>query len=246
MEINSRIRTRKVNARRASTRKHLKRLYEGMSGHSVNTGGYDPKFSPIYGEITEDGVEKLIAGFSEIQDISLYPLQQRTFYDLGSGIGKNVFIVASLVPEIKSIGIELVKDRHDLAMKAYNNIKNKSIKSRIEIINGSFFDKNVSDAAWVFISNLCFSDAVNSELVEKLAKELAPNSLIAFSKSMAFPPDSFIMIKQFNVPMTWDVNHQVYLYKKLNNPRPAVMLPNENYTFPAPPKVDLPIMPSPY
>lgn len=242
----SRNKTRKFGVRRASTRKHMKKLYEGMTGYGVNTAGYDPKFAVTYGEIVEDGFEKLLRGFNDIQDISSYPPERRTFYDLGSGIGKTVYAVASLMPEIKTKGVEMVKDRHNVAMVAYNNIQNNHIKKRIEFINASLFDINVSDAAWIFISNLCFKDETNKETGEKLAKELAPNSIVAVSKSIPFPSDTFIMIKRCDVPMTWDANHQLYMYKKLETPTPAVTLSSESYTFPVLPKVDLPTVPSPY
>jgi len=247
MEKNTpRIKTRKFGVRRASTRKHLKKLYEGMTGYGVNTTGYDPKFAVTYGEILEEGFEKLLRGFNDIQDISSYPPERRTFYDLGSGIGKTVYAMASLVPEIKSKGIEMVKDRHNSAMVAYGNIQNETIKKRVEFINASMFDINISDAAWIFVSNLCYKDETNSELGEKCAKELAPNSLVAVSKTIVFPPDTFIMIKRIQVPMTWDPGHQLYVYKKLELPTPAVTLSSESYTFPVLPKVDLPTMPSPY
>lgn len=211
-----RAKTRKASGvRRATTRKHLKKIYEGMTGFGVNTSGYDPKYAVTYGEITEDGVDSLVKAFTGIQDISTYPSECRTFYDLGSGIGKNVYVVAASVPDIQSKGIELVKDRHNLAITAYNAIKDASIKQRIEFLNMSLFDRDLSDAAWIFVSNLCFVEGTNKEMAEKFAKELKPNTLVAISKSVPFPPDTFILVKKYPVPMTWDAKHEVYIYKRI-------------------------------
>ena len=194
---------------RNATRKQIKRVYKGMDGYSDET---HQQYATTYGEMTLKGIELLVKLFEKSQPIRTYPINQQTFYDLGSGLGKNVMMVASLVPGIKSKGIELVKERHNKAMIAYNALKNKS-KTNIEFICGSFFDYNVSDAAWIFISNLCFTDEINKKLTEQLENQVKQNTLIACSVEL--PVNTFKLIHTGSIPMTWEKNSALYLYKKL-------------------------------
>ena len=187
-------------------------LYHNMSGSIADTSGYDPKYALTYGEITQTGIKKLITIFNNKKNISEYPSDRRTFYDLGSGIGKNVIIVAMSVPSITSKGIELVKDRHNMAMTVYGSLSS-SLQERIQFINGSLFDYNISDAAWIFISNLCFTDEINKELSKKLIKEAQINTLIACSKELELD-DSFYSLPKINIPMTWSNDSKLYFYKK--------------------------------
>ncbi len=208
--------TRKINRnRRNFTYKQIRKIYEPLSGFSVNTDGYDPKFHLTYGEITCDGSVELANIFTKLRPINNYSPEQRVFYDLGSGIGKNVVLLASLVPYLNAKGIELVKDRHDTAMSVYNNLTDKSLKKRIEFINGSFLDKQLGDAAWIFISNLCFSKEVQIELAEKLSKELRPQTLIACSQEFEFPEGLFTRLDKYTLPMSWNENSSVvFMYRK--------------------------------
>ena len=196
---------------RNATRKQIKRVYKGMDGYETNEK--HEQYVTTYGEMTLKGIELLIKLFEKSQPIRTYPINQQTFYDLGSGLGKNVMMVASLVPGIKSKGIELVKERHNKAMVAYNTFKNKS-KTNIEFICGSFFDYNISDAAWIFISNLCFTDEINKKLTEQLENQVKQNTLIACSVELPVN-DAFTLIYTGSIPMTWEKNSALYLYKKL-------------------------------
>jgi len=202
----------KRHTRRGFTHKHIKTIYGKMDGYGVNLEGYNPKYPTVYGEITVDGLKLLKNAFHDIHPILTYPASQRTFYDLGSGIGKNVIMMASLVPEIMSKGIELVKDRHAMAITAYQKITDKSISSRIHLECGSFTDASLLDAAWIFVSNLCFSPELNKLLSNKLAKDVYRNTLIACSSELQHP--SFQLLKQVKIPMTWDENSIVYIYTK--------------------------------
>ena len=196
---------------RNATRKQIKRVYKGMDGYETNEK--HEQYVTTYGEMTLKGIELLIKLFEKSQPIRTYPINQQTFYDLGSGLGKNVMMVASLVPGIKSKGIELVKERHNKAMVAYNTFKNKS-KTNIEFICGSFFDYNISDAAWIFISNLCFTDEINKKLTEQLEKQVKQNTLIACSVELP-TNDAFTLIYTGSIPMTWEKKSTLYLYRKL-------------------------------
>jgi hypothetical protein len=211
------IRTRKAHRtnRRAFTRKRVQKAYGTLSGYSIATSGYDPKFGLTYGEVTPEGVEVLADTFRKHKDILTFPTDQRTFYDLGSGIGRSVVMMASLVPNLISKGIELVTDRHEKAVVALSNLKDKEVKKRIQFTCGSFLDANLQDAAWIFISNLCFSEEVRNELMDKLCKELRSGTVVASSKEFPFPEGQFEILEKCIVPMTWSSTHELHLARKI-------------------------------
>jgi len=202
--------TLKFRIRLNKTRRNINVLYKHKSGYMQNLEKYKEHHT-TYGEVTQEGIEKLIDAYSK-QPIHTYDKTRRTFYDLGSGIGKNVIVVASLIPEIKSKGIEIVKERHDMALEAHKQLKS-NLKDRIEFTCGSFMDANFQDAAWIYISNLCFSDKLNKQLADKLHKEVGINTMIACSKKLHFPKN--YNMETINIPMTWDNNSLTLLYKKV-------------------------------
>jgi SAM-dependent methyltransferase len=204
--------TSKNRVRVNKTRKQLRRLYENKSGYMNNLEKYKDHHV-TYGEVTQEGIEKLVSEFSKTP-ITTYDKNRRTFYDLGSGIGKNVIVVASLVPEIKSKGIEIVQERHDMAIQAHQQLKPKSLKDRVEFTCGSFMDINLQDAAWIYLSNLCFSENLNKQISAKLNKELGIHTMIACSKELHLPIKHY-SVERLNIPMSWDNNSMSYLYKKL-------------------------------
>ena len=205
--------TRRARRRNSGyTHKHIKRIYGGMTGYMNDTSAYDSKFALTYGEVTLDGVKQLAHIFQR-HPIATYPVSRRVFYDLGSGIGKNVIMMASLVPSIISKGVELVNERHNMAMTAYRNIKEQSVRSRVEFIHGSILDRSLSDAAWIYISNLCFSSEINDQLSEKLGRELQVRALIVCSKPLNHP--SLRLIGQTKLSQTWSSESEAYVYEKV-------------------------------
>ena len=204
--------TLKNRNRLNKTRKKIQELYKNKTGYMNNLEKYKDHHV-TYGEITQEGIEKLINEYNK-KPITTYDKNRRTFYDLGSGIGKNVIVVASLVPEIKSRGIEIVQERHDLAIDAHKTLKPKSLKDRVEFICCSFMDTKLDDAAWIYLSNLCFSEQLNKQISAKLNKEIGINTMIACSKELNLPKKDY-SVERLNIPMTWDNNSMSYLYIKL-------------------------------
>jgi len=214
IKMSQRSSTRRARRRHSGyTHKHIKRIYGGMTGYMNDTSAYDSKFALTYGEVTLDGVKQLANIFQRQYPIATYPVSRRVFYDLGSGIGKNVIIMASLIPSIISKGIELVNERHNMAMTAYRNIKEQSVRSRVEFIHGSILDRSLSDAAWIYVSNLCFSSEINDQLSEKLGKELQVHALIVCSKPLDHP--SLRLIGKTTLSQTWSAESEAYVYEKV-------------------------------
>jgi len=209
--------TRKNNRsnRRGHTYKKIIKVYEPLSGYSITNNLYDPKFSLTYGEVTTEGAIELANIFTKIKPIKTYPIGQRTFYDLGSGIGRIVFLITNSIPGLISKGIELVKERHDNAVLAYNKLNDVSLQKRVEFINCSFFDKPLNDAAWIYIANLCFSDAIKEELSKKFNTELQSGTLIACLSQFNLSTDNFENLGIYTIPMSWNkAGSVVYIYRK--------------------------------
>ena len=64
-----------------------------------------------YAEITEHSIKKILDIFKNEGSMS----NQSVFMDVGSGLGKVVFF-AAMHHQLKSVGLEIVKNRHDFAL----------------------------------------------------------------------------------------------------------------------------------
>jgi hypothetical protein len=166
------------------------------------------EYNTTYGElIVSEDMIKQIGNISNM-----------TFIDLGSGNGRPVIDMAFLYPNLKqSIGVELLKDRYNIAMKTLNELHQQELfdHAPISFYNQDIFKFNLSifkNPLLIFISNLCFSDSVNNRLSKKFKRELIQHSgtIIICSK----PLPNFNYIKTINnVNMTWNKRHQLYMYK---------------------------------
>ena len=65
-----------------------------------------------YGEITSKGVIELIENLTNSNQIK----KDYIFFDIGSGYGKVPRMFAEIT-DIKSVGVEIDKEKHDMAVK---------------------------------------------------------------------------------------------------------------------------------
>jgi len=86
-------------------------------------------------------------------------------YDLGCGDGRLIILAAKDIGA-NSTGIEL---REDLVERAKTEIKRLNLESRVRVIQGNFFDVNISDADVV---TLYLTSSANERLRPKLEAEL--------------------------------------------------------------------------
>jgi len=116
----------------------------------------------IYGELLTESV-------TEILD-KLNIKKNDVFYDLGSGTGR-ICLQVYLEKDIKCIGIEYVKPRHEIAEKSLELLKKIYKNTRkIKFINGDFFDTDWSDATIIYICNTCYGKAVTNKILKKMKK----------------------------------------------------------------------------
>ena len=121
-----------------------------------------------YGEVTNLGVRQLAYAMGVTTETEA---QSIVFYDLGSGVGRLVFQMkmdnqASIQ---RAVGVELSKERHDIAVSAHSRIKRTFPSmdiSGIDYINEDALSQDISDASHIFISSLCFPRLVLEMLEE--------------------------------------------------------------------------------
>jgi hypothetical protein len=123
------------------------------------------------------------------------------FYDFGSGYGNIVLSFRDYFQE--TIGIELVKERHNVAEKK-NNYAN------VFFINKNFFHIYLQNPCVVLVNNLCLGIGTNKRLGIKLLEELSCNDLLLLTKKI----DSLekYYMDEFLIDCSWGES-EIYLYK---------------------------------
>ncbi len=86
-------------------------------------------------------------------------------YDLGCGDGRLVILAAKDIGA-KATGIEL---REDLVERARTEIKRLNLEGKVNVIQGNFFEVNISDAD---VITLYLTSSANERLRPKLEAEL--------------------------------------------------------------------------
>lgn len=192
-------------------------VYNGISGFNTYVIGATQDKSP-YGEVTPQGIKILYEKFKQYAPLQKLSSSRRRFYDLGSGVGKVAIGMAVLNQDIDCYGIENMPERSRLASMAYSRLKSSHIQRRIHLIGDTFLNPAVSlrDAAWIFISNLCFDEQTQKGLADKLQAEVEPGSIIICSRQIIVNPTQFEMLENACiVPMSWSNSSSCWIYRRL-------------------------------
>ncbi len=115
----------------------------------------------LYGEITREGIEKLV---KEIPFTS-----EDVVLDIGSGRGKAICQLSILTDIKKGIGIEIVKERHDLALKL---VKDTGPYENVEFLCEDIFKvpEILSEATIIIANCLAFSPDMIDEIIKLIPK----------------------------------------------------------------------------
>lgn len=197
----------------------LKKLYPNCI-HDIKVEhpeNYSNKgYAIVYGEMDYDAIDIFNKKFNN---------NFHYFFDFGSGRGKLPLFMAFYVNY--SIGIELVTERHNDAVKLKNDlaVKYKSITDKTTFINDDMFNylnsvnkTNFDTPALIWISNLCFSNDITTKLFNELIIRMPSDSIIGCSKIPSVLPDGVEPViidktNQLSVPMSWNKHSNIYIYK---------------------------------
>ena len=163
---------------------------------------FNKKYNLTYGELTNDGLKTML---NEIDT------ENKVFYDLGSGKGSVVINAVNNFPNLKkSVGIEIVKDRHN---DAINKRDKEDLKDKIEFIQEDIFsDKiNLQDADIIYISNLCFSEEMNNSIAKKIDNEVKSGTIVFTSRKI--PLENVGETSNTSVKQTWMNGSNIYINK---------------------------------
>jgi 16S rRNA A1518/A1519 N6-dimethyltransferase RsmA/KsgA/DIM1 with predicted DNA glycosylase/AP lyase activity len=136
--------------------------------------------------------------------LDMAQLRQRdVLFDLGCGDGR-IVVIATRDYSVKAFGVEM---REDLVTTARERIKEFNLDGRAEIIQGDFFNVDVSKANVV---TLYLTTRGNERLKLKFEKELRSNSRIV---SHDFSIRGWKALEVSQEPQ----GHTIYLYKMGKN-----------------------------
>lgn len=168
------------------------------------------KNNTTYGEMNYDGINIINKKFNSTN-------QFNTFIDIGSGRGKLVLWYAVEPNITKSIGIEIVKQRHLDAIDLKNKLEYPKVTLNVEFINKDFMDidfssiLNPNSKVIIWMSNLCFNKDITDNIFVKLVKEFPKGTIICCSKETTNP--NVKLIETINVPMSWTSSSSVHVYQ---------------------------------
>ena len=134
---------------------YIENLYNDIP--NIN-GIYHNEYNTVYGELNLDEIDKLFK-IIEIKNNDI-------FYDLGCGSGKiNLYI--ALKYNIKSIGIEIIEKRFQVAKSIKKKVKNENIVFK----QNDLFKENLLDGTIFYSYNLTWPTNINIKMIEKIKKE---------------------------------------------------------------------------
>lgn len=171
---------------------------------TVKTFG-NSNYTSTYGELTREGMEQMIRG---------YNTTNKTYVDLGSGLGKTPLYGVMDHKFKYAVGVELAKERHQKAIEMKSKLPEK-VQQRLDYFQNDILKFDISSYDYIFISNLCFTEEVNEKLTNKLASEAKNNSYIFASKELVHP--KLKILEKRYVKMTWKSDSLINVYLKLDN-----------------------------
>ena len=176
-----------------------------------------------YGEMKYEGLDILIQFLNDNNYTS--------FIDIGSGRGKLCIYMLKYPNIQKSIGIEIVTERHEDAVNLKTNLKknlmenpniNTNLLDNVIFLNENILDVklldhiNDTDIPLIWFSNLCFDKTKNDEVYNKLIIDL-PNETIICSSQEPTLTNNLEKIGTIPITMSWGLNSNVYCYKIKKN-----------------------------
>jgi SAM-dependent methyltransferase len=112
----------------------------------------------VYGEITKKGVKELSNYLNNYKGV---------FYDIGCGNGKLLLHLSLISNFEKYVGVEISKTRIDYAIEINKNLN----QERVIFICDDILNVDISDANFIFMDDIMFSDDLRNLILEKIPKD---------------------------------------------------------------------------
>lgn len=183
-------------------------IIERYSGFTLESRMLSSNYATGYGEITGKAM-------IEIENLAT-EFQMDTFYDIGCGTGK-ALLLAVLVGFKKAVGIEIVPERYNIAIKMMNMLP-FNMRQKLDVRLGDYnkLVMNENKPVLIFVSNLLWSADSNDDLFKYLFK--APiGSLIVISTVPDRTPQGFKRLKSIKTPMSWYHRSECHVIFRTSN-----------------------------
>ncbi len=156
-------------------------LYKNVNGCKISISArkkLSNKSDFLYGEINLLSWKKIVERAN--------PKKDGVFFDLGSGTGKSVIASHLLFNFRKSIGIELITELHEQALKIKENLKKiidpktqTHVSNReLEFIQGDIFEIDLREADFIFLNYHIRKSKKFLDFEQQLLEQLKPRSKI--------------------------------------------------------------------
>ncbi|OQR97292.1 hypothetical protein ACHHYP_12213 [Achlya hypogyna] len=142
-----------------------------------------------------------------------------TFYDLGSGTGRAVFLARLNFDFARCVGIELLPGLHEAAAEIcrnYTEFVQPTLSSAaplaVAFFHSSFLDLDWADADVVFANSTCFDAALLGALAAQAERLRAGAHVITFTKPLESTAFDIVFKQRYG--MSWGPA-TVYLHRRL-------------------------------
>jgi SAM-dependent methyltransferase len=112
----------------------------------------------VYGEITKKGVKELSNYLNNYKGV---------FYDIGCGNGRLLLHLSLISNFDKYVGVEISKTRIDYAIEINKTLN----QERVIFICDDILNVDISDANFIFMDDIMFSDDLRNLILEKIPKD---------------------------------------------------------------------------
>lgn len=195
-------------------------LYSAVNGYALSSAAKErnalfDNSDFTYGEVTPSAMQELLEHL---------PQQRGVFYDLGSGTGKAVILASMLKGFDKCVGVELLQDLHESAVRVQQEFE-QSYKASFETANAcslefrneNILETDLSDADVILGHCItCFSETSMQAFIEKCTQIRPGAVVLGISRSIAHPCFDQIAVGQCQ--MGWGAA-TVYTCRRNNLPR---------------------------
>lgn len=187
----------------------VRRLYPVLQRDQSDHAAEYPGHKITYGEMEYAGIDHIWDHVDRKFD---------AFLDVGSGRGKLVFYMAAKPPIRRSVGIELVQERHQDAARLLKRLP-KALQGKVVLRQGDVGTMDLAKifpegrTVFVWFSNLCFEASTTDRIFDKLCSELPAGSVVALSKEPSTAQKKAKKLGDVHAAMSWNASSQVHLYE---------------------------------